>query len=130
MSVAINKFNYKLPYEGLFGGVIAMTNNHFVEVNGFSNRFWGWGGEDDDLGRRIKARGLKFARSSSGIARYSMLKHKKAKPSPKRWEILEQNPKMYEEDGLNSIQQFQHNVKKVITYRTHTFISVSFEQQL
>lgn len=30
-----------------FGGVIGLTTNHFQAVNGFPNKFIGWGGEDD-----------------------------------------------------------------------------------
>ena len=69
MSVAINTFNYKLPYKDIFGGVSAMSAKHFILVNGFSNRFWGWGGEDDDLRRRIGAKGLELIRYSPDIAR-------------------------------------------------------------
>ena len=127
MSVAINTFNYKLPYKDLFGGVSAMTTNQFIEVNGFSNRFWGWGGEDDDLRRRIKAKGLELTRYSPEIARYVMIKHQKAKPNPKRSKILKENPKMYRKDGLNSLE---YSIKKISTYQTHTFISVSVKQKL
>ena len=127
MSVAINTFNYKLPYKDLFGGVSAMTTKQFIEVNGFSNRFWGWGGEDDDLRRRIKAKGLELTRYSPEIARYVMIKHQKAKPNPKRSKILKENPKMYSKDGLNSLQ---YSIKKITKYQTHTFISVSVKQKL
>ncbi|KAK3852896.1 hypothetical protein Pcinc_040530 [Petrolisthes cinctipes] len=49
MSVAVDVFKYKLPYEDIFGGVSAMSVSQFQAVNGFSNKFWGWGGEDDDM---------------------------------------------------------------------------------
>ena len=39
----------RLRYKGYFGGVTAMTKEQFYRVNGFSNTYWGWGGEDDDL---------------------------------------------------------------------------------
>ena len=41
MSVAVDKFNYKLPYKEIFGGVVAISTNLFRELNGFSNLFWG-----------------------------------------------------------------------------------------
>ena len=49
MSVAVDKFKYKLPYKTIFGGAAAMRAEQFKLVNGFSNQFWGWGAEDDDM---------------------------------------------------------------------------------
>ena len=40
---------YRLPYASLVGGVFAVRVEDFVQVNGYSNLFWGWGGEDDDI---------------------------------------------------------------------------------
>lgn len=113
MSVAVNVFRYKLvllrfvdrillysslmssldtdyqmysrlPYPDLFGGVSAMSAEHFQLVNGFSNTFWGWGGEDDDMSMRIKMKGLHLARYPFNIARYTMLTHEKQKANPYR----------------------------------------------
>lgn len=36
----------------LVGGVLAIKNHQFEMVNGYSNQFWGWGGEDDDMAYR------------------------------------------------------------------------------
>ena len=69
MSVAIDVFNYQLPYDGIFGGVSAMSVKHFNFVNGFSNQFWGWGGEDDDMAKRLRINRLNVTRYSPEIAR-------------------------------------------------------------
>ena len=45
-------FFSSLPYQALFGGAGSFTREHFELINGFSNEFWGWGGEDDDLYQR------------------------------------------------------------------------------
>lgn len=44
---------FRLPYSSIFGGVSAMTVQQFQSVNGFSNAFFGWGGEDDDMSNRF-----------------------------------------------------------------------------
>jgi hypothetical protein len=80
MSVAVNEMNYKLQYEELVGGVIILRPEHVLAVNGYSNLYWGWGAEDDDLYYRIKGAGLKVIRPSVRIARYTMIKHVKRKP--------------------------------------------------
>ena len=46
----------RLAYKTLFGGVEGFWSDHYRLINGFPNRFWGWGGEDDDLYVRYVAR--------------------------------------------------------------------------
>ena len=44
---------FRLPYFEYVGGVISFTPKQFQAINGFSNVFFGWGGEDDNLRRRF-----------------------------------------------------------------------------
>ena len=37
---------------GYIGGVISFTATSYRRINGFSNLYFGWGGEDDDLRQR------------------------------------------------------------------------------
>ena len=69
MSVSIDSFLYRLPYDDIFGGVSAMTVDQFRAVNGFSNLFWGWGGEDDDMANRLRLKKLFISRYPANIAR-------------------------------------------------------------
>lgn len=118
MSVAVDVFNYRLPYPDIFGGVSAMSRAHFEAVNGFSNVFWGWGGEDDDMAARIKAAGLQITRYPPAIARYTMLPHVKQRASPKRFENLYNGPKRIKTDGLNSLQyrRLEVRLSKLFTW--------------
>ena len=54
MSVAVNKWKYRLQYLNYIGGVTTMSRKHFEKINGFANLFYGWGGEDDDLMHRTQ----------------------------------------------------------------------------
>lgn len=42
----------RLPYFLLVGGVLSVRGDQFLQLNGYSNMYWGWGGEDDDMGYR------------------------------------------------------------------------------
>ncbi|KAA0200542.1 hypothetical protein HAZT_HAZT008046 [Hyalella azteca] len=121
LSVAYNTFNYKLPYEDFFGGVNAILVGHFRQVNGFSNKFWGWGGEDDDLANRIKYHGLSISRNPANISRYTMIKHEKEKPNPHRFEMVRSGQGRFTSDGLNSVQ---YRVLDVQPRRLYTWIYV------
>ena len=68
-SAWINKWKYLAPYENIFGGITAFTKDAFQFINGYSNEYWGWGGEDDDMFRRVHASNLTIKRDSPEIAR-------------------------------------------------------------
>lgn len=38
-----------LPFDSYFGGITLFPIDQFEQINGFSNLYWGWGFEDDDL---------------------------------------------------------------------------------
>ncbi|KAK5981785.1 N-acetyllactosaminide 3-alpha-galactosyltransferase [Trichostrongylus colubriformis] len=125
MSVAVDKFNYQLPYSAIFGGISAMTVEQLQSINGFSNRYWGWGGEDDDLAERVSTVGYKIARYPAEIARYKMIKHAhEAKSNPVnscRYKLMARTKKDWKNDGLNSLK---YRVIKVELLPLYTHIVV------
>ena len=46
--------NPRFPSQDFFGGVTAFTKEQLQAVNGYGNRFWGWGREDDNMRERLK----------------------------------------------------------------------------
>ena len=88
MSSRVSTFDYKLPYAKIFGGVTAMTTQHFGLVNGYSNMFWGWGGEDDDMYNRVHDNGLDIARLE-GEGYYKMARHNAEVKNPERFKLRE-----------------------------------------
>uniref|UniRef100_A0A8C3TW48 Beta-1,4-galactosyltransferase 3 n=1 Tax=Catharus ustulatus TaxID=91951 RepID=A0A8C3TW48_CATUS len=57
MASAMDKFQYTLPYKSFFGGVSALTPEHYMKINGFPNTYWGDGGENDDIATRYQRTG-------------------------------------------------------------------------
>ncbi|XP_051869873.1 beta-1,4-galactosyltransferase 4 isoform X1 [Pristis pectinata] len=103
--VGRNATGYKNRYAGYFGGVTALTREQFTQVNGFSNRYWGWGGEDDDLRIRVQLQKMKIVRPPSEIARYTMTFHKRDKGNEvnnDRMKLLREVSQNWKKDGLNS----------------------------
>ncbi|CAF0758216.1 unnamed protein product [Rotaria sp. Silwood1] len=125
MSVAVDEMSYKLTYEELIGGVFNIRPDHFLTVNGYSNLYWGWGAEDDDLYYRLKELSIKVIRPPATIARYKMLPHTKRVPSiwNKRAKLLYSAAKRYTWDGVSSAR---YNLTSAIAYPlfTHLLIDV------
>ncbi|KRX78187.1 Beta-1,4-N-acetylgalactosaminyltransferase bre-4 [Trichinella sp. T6] len=107
LSVAVDKFNYRLPYASIFGGVTALTAEQFRRINGFSNEYWGWGGEDDDFYIRVNLGKYVVHRHPEQIGRYKMIKHSSEllnEANPCRYRLLREASRRWRMDGLNSIK--------------------------
>lgn len=55
---AASQFDYRLYYPTFFGGVIVCSKQHYELINGFSNKFRGYGGEDDLLRSSFVQKGI------------------------------------------------------------------------
>lgn len=104
MSGYIDKFDYEPYTDYSTGGVCALTRSQFELINGYSNNFWGWGGEDDDLTERIVFFKMKILRMENVFQRYTMLKHEQEKPNPIGSRLIHMNKKTYCYKGLNSLR--------------------------
>ena len=49
IATKLSKYNYGLGYDQYFGGVVLFTKEQAEKTNGYSNDYWDWGQEDDDL---------------------------------------------------------------------------------
>ena len=54
----------KLPFDTYFGGITLFPVKDFEKVDGFSNLYWGWGFEDDDLMYRCIRERIPLERST------------------------------------------------------------------
>jgi hypothetical protein len=63
IATKLSKYDYKLNYEQYFGGVILFTKEQVEKTNGYSNNYWDWGMEDDDLFFRAHFEGYSNCRT-------------------------------------------------------------------
>jgi len=49
LATHLQEHDYETTFFDYFGGVTMFTKEDFESINGFSNEYWGWGFEDDDL---------------------------------------------------------------------------------
>lgn len=62
IATKLSKYNYGLGYDQYFGGVILFTKEQSEKINGYSNDYWDWGQEDDDLFWRCYFEGMTTGR--------------------------------------------------------------------
>lgn len=74
LSSEVEQFNWGLPYEGYFGGVTLFDKDSFMKINGYSNEYWGWGAEDDDVLHRCMIKEVDTYRKD---CRYRSLNHER-----------------------------------------------------
>ena len=129
LAVAVDKFRYRLPYKEIYGGVVMMTKTHFEQMNGFSNGFWLWGGEDDDSYNRLRLNGLLPRRQSVDIARYKMIRHKHESANTggltdqQRWGFVRWMKRHIRDDGLNRLLYTVNHTRECPLY-THIIVDL------
>lgn len=106
LAVSVSQFQYGLPYEGYFGGVVMFTKQDFKNINGYSVGYVGWGGEDDDLLYRCHLAGLKVQRKDPGV--FKSLDHPRGlnnvayEGNVKRIQSMWRGEINWKEEGLNT----------------------------
>jgi hypothetical protein len=58
IAVRISQSDYMLKYEEYFGGAVLFSKEQAYKTNGYSNDYWDWGMEDDDLFWRCVLEGM------------------------------------------------------------------------
>ena len=74
LATRAEQFGWRLPYDGYFGGVTLFDKESFLKINGYSNEYWGWGAEDDDILFRCLINGIKTSRKNG---KYRSLSHER-----------------------------------------------------
>ncbi|XP_041479655.1 beta-1,4-galactosyltransferase 6-like [Lytechinus variegatus] len=121
-------WDYRILYDSLFGGVTGLTTSQMRHVNGFSNMYWGWGAEDDDIYKRVLAKGYFRSRPEGPVGYYNTIHHDHTitSASPELLCLLEHSFERTEDDGLNSITYQEPDIELTPLF---TKISVDIRKQ-
>ncbi|XP_040904048.1 beta-1,4-galactosyltransferase 1 [Toxotes jaculatrix] len=124
LSVSMDKFGFRLPYNQYFGGVSSMSKEQYLKINGFPNNYWGWGGEDDDIYNRLASKGMSISRPNSELGKCRMIRHERDKqnePNPQRFDRIAHTRETMYKDGIKSLS---YRVVKVDKFDLFTKITV------
>ncbi|XP_029313818.1 beta-1,4-galactosyltransferase 1-like [Cottoperca gobio] len=130
LAVGMDKFNFHLPYNGFFGGVSSLSKKQYLKINGFPNTYWGWGGEDDDIYKRIIFRGMSISRPNTVTGRYKMIKHSRDlhnEQNPNNPGKLSHTRQTMDTDGINTLK---YTVKEIVHDTLYTYINVDIDAPL
>lgn len=135
--------NYMEWYKNCLGGVVLFPKSDFISINGFSNEYWGWGCEDDDLKTRCDIMSITTYRKS---CQYYTLKHTsigehlsqsdRIKHVPGYKENLDRlkdflskkNKTVLLKDGLSNINKY-FTVKEIIEYKNYTLARIQTNKE-
>jgi hypothetical protein len=109
----------RYEYEKYFGGIVAFTSEMFQKINGYPNDFWGWGGEDDELYKRvIKYYSIKKTEEGSitdlenlNIEQKLQILRENDLKFDKKKEALERHNATWKTNGINNIHLRDFNIK-------------------
>ncbi|XP_046560114.1 beta-1,4-galactosyltransferase 4-like [Haliotis rubra] len=128
MAVSNSKLD-NVSFPEYAGGVVAVSRDVYQHVNGHSNLYFGWGGEDDDLLYRLNWKHYTMSRYPPAVGRYIALNHTEDVGNPvsaTRLAMLETAEKRLEEDGLNTLKyKIVHKKHKLF----YTWIQVDIDMK-
>jgi len=137
LSARWKDYNYKEFYSRCLGGVVLFPKNDFIKINGFSNGYWGWGAEDDDLRLRCDVMDVQVQRKQG---RFRSLSHERIsrkdrpKKSPgfienlKKWNNFQKISKakkleIIKNDGLSNVKEL-FMLDFTLTYKNYDLLKI------
>jgi len=108
----------KYPYNEFMGGIVSLSKRSMELTNGFPNNYWGWGGEDDELRRRIFRTHKFIWRPEQTGQEFEEAKHewdpKNWLPKEERKKLTKENRNTWKKNGLSNLK---YKVLSRISYK-------------
>ncbi len=120
---------YKYKNPSFFGGVSGMTDKDYRKINGFPNRVFGWGKEDNMLRERVRLLNKKIYRPREGS--YQLLDHTGPTHQTINLEdenfLMNRDKKEWKMDGLTQVSTMYRIEKEIqIKYPHIRFFKIDF----
>jgi hypothetical protein len=119
LATRVKQFCYRMPFPDYFGGVVLFTREQYELADGFSNQFWGWGGEDNEMLRRVEEVGIPVMRRDCN---FNSLYHPRSHPEGYDREKDEQakKPRMECDGMLNA----EYRILREVVHPSYTILTV------
>ena len=103
-----------------FGGIVSFSEEDMKRINGYPNTFWGGGGEDDEMQKRLETLDVKWDAPGEGTivdlegmdlsTKLGFLKDNKEWKCRVKWEALEEHAATWRSNGLADLT---YNIVKI-----------------
>ncbi|XP_066999243.2 beta-1,4-galactosyltransferase 7 isoform X1 [Anabrus simplex] len=117
--VASPQLHPRYHYPTFVGGILLIKREDFLRVNGMSNKYWGWGLEDDEFYVRLKEAGLNVSRpvsistGTNNTFRHIHDKNRRKRDMTKCYNQREVTRRRDRQTGLNSVGYLVESVQEV-----------------
>jgi hypothetical protein len=124
--------------EEYLGGIISISEKNFTDLNGYPNNYWGWGGEDDELRRRVNEIHLQIDNPKEEDCeitdleemnlqeKLQVLRDNQDWKNMKKRELKEEHASTWQTNGVNSIEgeYSSYNDEKINDYATRITVEL------
>jgi hypothetical protein len=113
-----NVWKEKYDFSDFLGGIISFSGETYKKINGYPNKFYGWGGEDDAMYNRLVINKIPIYVLNGDNIEIKEMKHLSTSEIPnlvnpnKKQNILH-DLKHWKNDGLNSLKYKINNEEKI-----------------
>jgi hypothetical protein len=129
--------------EEYLGGIISISGKNFTDLNGYPNNYWGWGGEDDELRRRVNEINLQIENPEEENCeitdlegmnlqeKLQVLRENEDWKNMRKRELKEEHSSTWRDNGVNSIEGEYLDLKdeKINDYTTKIIVELIYSDE-
>lgn len=114
----------KYTFKDFLGGIISFDEKSYEKINGFPNKFFGWGGEDDAMYNRLVENNIPVYNITSSTSTSPTIKEMTHQNTSEIEQLTNKNKKFnilndldyWKRDGINSIK-YKINDEQILKYK-------------